>query len=278
MQVFLERISQKSIKLLYIYTIQVIIEFFACFSGRLIVIVKLKHYFSKIQIEMKKKIKYYLATVLLFSSIVIYSQQKNVENVFDNNFAIVPSFDLRANDLLGSSYINEQFLAVKLINSDKTYLMRYNAYMDEIEFEKDGKLFYLTKAYNFSIIFESLNKIYQVFSYQENNRTKDGYFVALSKGDNISLLLQEKIKYFDEVKARSGYTKDKPAALKRIKDKLYIGYNNKTASELPIKKNELLKLFSSKSADIEVYAKKNNLDFRKNEDLIQMFNYYNTLN
>ncbi len=227
---------------------------------------------------MKKKIKYYLETVLLFSSIVIYSQQKNVENVFDNNFAIVASFYLRANDLLGSSYINEQFLAVKLINSDKTYLMRYNAYMDEIEFEKDGKLFYLTKAYNFSIIFESLNKIYQVFSYQENNRTKDGYFVALSKGDNISLLLQEKIKYFDEVKARSGYTKDKPAALKRIKDKLYIGYNNKTASELPIKKNELLKLFSSKSADIEVYAKKNNLDFRKNEDLIQMFNYYNTLN
>lgn len=226
------------------------------------------------------KFKYYLATVLLFSSIAIYSQHSQQQyqgTITDNNFTIVPTFDLRANDLLGSSYINEQFLAVKLINSDKTYLMRYNAYTDEMEFEKDGKLFYLTKTYNFSINFEGLNKIYQVFSYQENNRAKDGYFVTLSKGDNFSLLLQEKIKYFGEVKARSGYTEDKPASLRRLKDKLFIGYKNNTASELPTKKNDLLKLFSSKSTEIEHYVKKNNLEFKKNEDLIQIFKYYNTL-
>jgi hypothetical protein len=227
---------------------------------------------------MKKIFKYYFTTALLFLSIAIYSQQKNIENVLDNNYTVVPTFDVRSNGLLGSSYINEQFLAVKLVNTDKTYLMRYNAYKDEMEFEKDGKLFYLTKVYDFSITFEGSNKVYQVFSYQEIKGTKDGYFVALSKGDKVSLLLQEKIKYFDGVKARSSYTEDKPASLKRIKDKLYIGYKNNTASELPNRKKDLLKLFSSKSTEIEAYAKKNNLGFKNTEDLIEIFKYYNALN
>jgi len=225
---------------------------------------------------MKKIFKYYFTAALLFSSFAIYSQYDS-EHLF-NNSNIVPSFDHRSNSLLGSSYINEQFLAVKLAHTEKTYLMRYNAYKDEMEFEKDGKLFYLTKAYNFLITFDGLNKVYQVFSYQENKRAKDGYFIVLSNGDKVSLLLQEKIKYFDGVKARSGYTEDKPASLKRLNDKLYIGYKNSTASELPNKKKDLLKLFSSKSTEIEAYAKKNNLGFKNTEDLIQLFKHYNALN
>lgn len=221
------------------------------------------------------KIKYFFTTAVLLLSFTIFGQYDS-EHLF-NNSNIVPSFNLRSNEFSGSSYINEQFLAVKPVNTNKTYLMRYNAYRDEIEFEKDGKLFYLTKTYNFLINFEGINKAYQVFSYQEKKNRKDGYFVILSKGKNVSLLLQEKIKYFDAVKARSGYNEDKPASLKRLKDKLYIGYKNNVASELPNKKNEILKLFSSKSVEVGAFAKKNNLGFKKKEDLTQIFKFYHSL-
>ncbi|MDF1517765.1 MAG: hypothetical protein P1P79_07455 [Lutibacter sp.] len=224
---------------------------------------------------MMTKIHFFISVALLFASFVMYGQYDS-EHLF-NNSNRAPVFDLNSNNLLGSSYLNEQFLPVKLANSEKTYLMRYNAYTDEMEFEKNGQLFYVTKAYNFLINFESLNKDYQVFSYQENNSAKDGYFVVLSKGNQFLLLMQEKIKYFGEVKARSSYNNDKPASLRRLNDKLNIGYKNNTTSQLPNKKNDLLKLFASKSAEIEVYAKKNKLGFKNNEDLIQIFGYYNSL-
>jgi len=36
--------------------------------------------------------------------------------------------------------------------------------------------------------------------------------------------MKERIKFFEEVIAKSGYDKYQPPTLKRVRDKLYIGY------------------------------------------------------
>ncbi len=77
--------------------------------------------------------------------------------------------------------------------------------------------------------------------------------------------------------AKLGFTRYEPPKLGRLKDEIYIAKNNE-AIELPKKKKDILNFFSHKSKEIELFAKKNKLSFKKSEDLIKIINYYNTLN
>ena len=219
--------------------------------------------------------KYTVITLLLLS-LSGYSQKTDSEQTLVHRTSIT-SFDLRSKELVGSIYINEDFLPAKLSNSQDQYLMRYNAYLDEMEVEKNGNAYHLSKNLNYSINFEGINKTYQVYNYLEKKETVPGFFVVLYSGDNISLLIKEKIKFFEEVKPKTGYDKYVPPTLKRVSDEFYIGYKNRVAKELPSKKKDILDLFESKGSAIESYAKINNLGFKNREDLIQIFKYYDTL-
>lgn len=219
--------------------------------------------------------KYTVITLLLLS-ISGYSQiQDNNQDLLQGK--TLTSFDFRSNELVGSIYVNEEFLLAKLSNREDQYLMRYNAYQDEMEFKKSGNTFNLSKNLNYIINFQGINKTYQVYNYIENKETVPGFFVVLFSGDNISFLIKEKIKFYEEVKTKTSYDKYKPPTLKRLDDKFYIGYKKSVAIELPRKEKDVLDLFGSKSAEIESYAKTNKLGFKNKEDLIQLFRYYDSL-
>jgi len=217
-----------------------------------------------------------MALILLFS-ISCYSQHSDIENIYFNAKTFT-TIDLISKKLVGTSYINNEFLPASISNQKTVYSMRYNAYRDEMEVELDNKAYYLPLSSNYSITFDSLNKIYQVLDFKEKEETRKGFFVVVYLGDEISLFLKEKIKLYEEVPAKLGFTPYEPPKLGRVNDKLYVGYKNNTAIELPNKSKDILKLFSTKSHEIESYAKKNNLGFKNMEDLIQIFRYYNTLN
>ncbi len=107
--------------------------------------------------------------------------------------------------------------------------------------------------------------------------TNKGFFVVQYIGTELSLFLKEKIKLYDEVPPKAGFSQYEPPKLGRVKDKLFIGYGDNTAIELPNKKKDVLKLFSSKNSKIQSYAKENKLGFKKEKDLIQILKYYNSL-
>ena len=185
--------------------------------------------------------------------------------------------DLRSKDLVGSVYNSKEFLPARL-NEDKViYSMNYNAFQDQMVVKKDGNLFFLRKDYDFMVTFLNTEKKYRVFDYQEGGQKMTSFFVVLFQGEKISLLLKEKIKYYSEKKAKSGYDKYQPPKLKREKDKFFLGYKNNTTKELPKKKKDILNLFTSKSTDIESYVKRNNLGFKSKEDLTKIFTYYHAL-
>jgi hypothetical protein len=190
----------------------------------------------------------------------------------------VTSFDARSRDVEGSIYINDELLPAKLSNSEIIYAARYDAYQDEMEIQRDGKLFYLPKTFDVTITFLNSNKTYQVYSYDDKGTLRAGYFAMLEKGEKISLLNREKIKFVEEVMPKSGYEKYKPPMLKRESDQFFIGYKNNTTVPLPKKKDEILALFSSKANEVQSYAKSNKLGFKKSEDLIEIFRFYNSLN
>jgi hypothetical protein len=225
---------------------------------------------------MKPQLNNYAIAFMLFFSISGYCQKTDSEQTLVDRTSIT-TFDLRSKELVGSIYINEAFLPAKLSYSQDQYLIRYNAYQDEMEIEKNGNPYHLSKNLSYSIYFEGINKTYQVYNYLNNKETVPGFFVVLFNGDNISLLIKEKIKFYDEVKAKNGYDKYVPPTLKRVDDKFYVVFKNNPAIALPNKKKEVISLFESKGSAIESYAKINNLGFKNREDLIKICKYYDTL-
>lgn len=125
--------------------------------------------------------------------------------------------------------------------------------------------------------FINSNKTYKVYSYTNNEQAKNGFFVLLTDGKQISLLLKEKIKLYDEVKAQSGYDKYQPPKFKREKDKFFVGFKNNSTIKLPKKKKDILNLFSLYKDKIESFTKDRRLGFKNKQDLIDIFNFYNTL-
>ena len=225
---------------------------------------------------MKILISFSLLLINLFSSNTCYSQVKTVQDfIIDMKSKIF--YDNSPKDLVGSSYIDKTFHSAKISVDGTIYSIRFDAYRDEMEIEKDNHKFYWRKAFNYTATFLGTNKVYQVYNYEDKDQVRTGFFVVLFNGDKVSLLMKERIKFFEEVIAKSGYDKYQPPTLKRVKDELYIGYKNNETKELPKKKNEILKLFSNKSKNVESFAKENKLGFKNKKDLIKIFAYYHTL-
>ena len=237
---------------------------------------------------MKTAIKISITLVILFINVLSYSQWSdaaagriNMTDEFEIYGLIgiidLNSIDSTSRELVGSSYVNQNFISGNISNKEMVYLMRYNAYKDEMEIELEGKPYYLPKTGYYSINFDILNKEYQLLDYIENKESKKGFFVVLNKNNKTQLLIKEKVKLYKEVPAKLGFTRYEPPKLGRLKDEIYIAKNNE-AIELPKKKKDILNFFSHKSKEIELFAKKNKLSFKKSEDLIKIINYYNTLN
>ena len=225
-----------------------------------------------------------LKILIFFISIVSYSQwsdgggRVNMTDEYELITTIgFTEIDNASKEVVGSSYINENFLRAHITNKKMVYSMRYNAYRDEMEIELEGKPFYLPKTSYYAINFDFPDKEYQLFNFEEKGETKKGFFVVISKNGATSLLLKEKIKLYKEVPAKLGFTRYEPPKLGRLDDKIYIG-TNQEAVELPKKKKDILNFFNDKSKDLESYAKKNKYSFNKTEDLIKIISYYNSMN
>jgi hypothetical protein len=225
---------------------------------------------------MKPQRNNYAIAFMLLIGISGYCQNSGSNDIFINTNNLI-TIDLISKELVGTYYINNEFVPGKVSNQKAVYLMRYNAFKDIMEMELNNKPYYFPLSTNYSVTFESLNKTYQVLDYKEKEITKKGLFVVVFIGDEISLFIKEKIKFFEEVKAKTGYDKYKPPTLKRVDDEFYIGYKNSSAIALPNKKKDIISLFGSKANAIESYAKENNLGFKNEEDLIKIFRFYSTL-
>lgn len=213
---------------------------------------------------------------LLLGFMVNAQYNSNIDEII-NYASGVQSFDSRFNGVVGSSYLNDEFLEVTIGENEKIYSLRYNAFRNEMEFEKDGKLLNLLKKNGLEIFFINDNKQYRVFEYNEENKKENGFFVVAFKGNSNSFLIREQVKFYEEVKPKSGYDAYKPPTLKRETDKFYYSVDSKSALKFPNKKKEIFLIFDSKSKEIEKYVKEERLNVKSKGDIIEIFKYYDQL-
>ncbi len=178
----------------------------------------------------------------------------------------------------GSPYIEKSYQKIKFLNQkDGQFSGKYNAYHGVIEvLTSSGKKYFSpSKEHPYSVHFLGSNKTYKAYSI---NKEKSVFFRILLSKKKATLLTRDIIFLTKEVLPKSGYDKYKAPTFKRKKNKYYIYYNDQNSVvKIPRKKSKFYKIFGINSSKIKKYIKKEKLNIKKENDLIKIFNFYNTL-
>ena len=133
----------------------------------------------------------------------------------------------------------------------------------------------VTKENETQVNFPKNNKLYKTYLYTDRDKTKKGFFVVLSEGENYALVLKEKIVFVEEQKPKTPYEKYKNPELKRVKDTYYLSLKgSKTLSEIKLRKKDVINFFENDSKMVSSLIKKNKLNVKKEEDLIRLLKLY----
>lgn len=159
------------------------------------------------------------------------------------------------------------------INKDSViFNLRYNIFQDEIEFLKDGKVYFLNKEENKTIRFIDEKSVY-------TTKRLEGelHYVKLLSDQNIQLYAKESVEFEAAKIAKTQFDVASEAAYKRKNDVYYLSFDGKEFLKIPRGKSAFYKLFENKAEKVKKYIKSNKLDIRKEDDLIQIITYVNTI-
>lgn len=172
----------------------------------------------------------------------------------------------------GNPYYSKEFKDCIIYLNDGRYgtiPIRYDLFLDEIEFKKDGKTLWLTKNDIKNIHYGS--EILIVTSVSED-AGKLGY-VFLQDSGKYSLFMKKAVEYLPYV-APKGYADPIPDRFNSKTDEFYLKIENNPLKKFRTKK-DLLGLLGNKP-EIEAYIKKEKIKTDKAADLKKLFGYLNS--
>jgi hypothetical protein len=221
----------------------------------------------------------FLFIILLFSIQTIFAQQ---QLSVDNNSVRLLNFtnqEAKALKIEGSVYVDDIYKKASVSTLKVDLEARYNALEDEIEVKYDNTVGQIIKLDSLTVKFVGTNKTYQYVPYTYQNESVYGFLVLKTNNKQINFYTKESVKYIPFQEGAISYGQKgegKPAYYKREKEIYFIGLKGRII-EMPLKKKELLELFSDNKTKIEDFTKKNKTNFKEEADLISLINYLNTL-
>ena len=179
----------------------------------------------------------------------------------------------------GSVYLNDNFEKGEIFTSDNERFtgipMRFNAYHGEIEvLMPDSSVWSLSnRAEIIKILLNSSVLVYTKFITDEGE--KSGYLVSVYDGK--SLLFRRDYKVFLEGAPSNGIINEIPSKIVDRPKEFFI----KTDTGLPrffkTSKN-LAEIFADQSAEIKSYIKKQKINLKKEDDLIKLMTFIDSIN
>lgn len=169
-------------------------------------------------------------------------------------------------------FYTEEYQKAIVDDLKSEFYFRYNIFADEMEFIKDGTIYFLSKSENQIINFVDLSKKFTVL--RVDGKLK--YFEINVKG-HASLYTKQNVEFKKGKVAVTQYEVSKKSKFIRNRDSYYVSIDTEQLKELPRRKKDFYKLFKDQASNIKKYMKKERLSRKKIEDLIKIFNYYNNL-
>ena len=181
--------------------------------------------------------------------------------------------DSEKRKILEKQYLTTAYLTAKVDHYSATAQLRYNLFNDQMEFSKDGLIYYLKKEEGRIVNFINLDAKYKV--YDVNGSLQ---FLKVEAQGEYSLLVKQSKKFLEPKNRRSNsaYQTHLKASFKRNKDDFYIQLGNGNIVEVPSQRSEFFALFGEDAAVVKSYMKKHKLGTRKAEDLKKVITLLNS--
>lgn len=196
--------------------------------------------------------------------------QAQVNKEIDQMYTTVQGEKLRSNKVYieGSPYLNPSFSDAKVAKVEGNYKMRYNAYLDEIEYTTNTDTLALVKDMRFSeIVFPTQNLHFQLATYPYEGKNVTGYLIKLVDQPTVKIYKKEKINFQDAQPARSSYDEAKPPRYVKADVTYFVKLGDQAIVDLPENKRKLLALFPNKKAQLTEFLKDYKTDYSKSENL-----------
>lgn len=178
----------------------------------------------------------------------------------------------------GTPYLTDFFVPATIYPDDDLFFVKYNLVDDEMEVKLSAtKTIILDNSFKkYTIVFKESKETFVTLN--EAGKKDPSYFIEIKKTDNISLYKKKTKNFIQATKATDNYSKDKPARFSKLEEVFYVQLTSDgSVTELPKKRKAFLKLFQNNKSEIEGFIKKNKLKLDKEEDLISLFTFIESL-
>lgn len=185
-------------------------------------------------------------------------------------------------DTVGSPYLDENYQLGSILKDSivvaENIALKYNVYNDvfigKITLDtKEDESKTVIKSEEFKIMMGK-NLFVPLPSYGNPNALQ--YYQVLVIGNKGTLFKKNEKTYKERVIATTSLTRDIPPAFKD-KETFYYKDSEGNFNEISTSKKKLLVLFGNKKKQMTDFIKKNSLNIKKEEDLIRLFRFYETL-
>jgi hypothetical protein len=149
--------------------------------------------------------------------------------------------------------------------------MRYNASKNVVEFlDEDLNVREVLRRPYITVDLDG--KIYEIIEYIEDENEKLAYFNPLNQG-KVQLLLMPK-KKLSQTRRTSPF---ESSATYRESSTYYIKKEGRSAEKIRLNKKSILIHLFHKALEMNTYISDYGLNLRKEEDVVRLFDYYNSL-
>ncbi|EDP98528.1 hypothetical protein U8527_21200 [Kordia algicida OT-1] len=183
----------------------------------------------------------------------------------------------------GSQFHEEEFKDAKISSSQVVFKARYNAYLDEMEIKRqDDKIGYINKNLKKEkISFQTEDRTYKILETDNYSKKRVlGYFKVLKENDYVSLYRKD-LKQLNIGLEKTPYMIPAPKIITEFRDtksEFYVEFKKSGhAIKLSRTRGGVAKLFEDKRAIVKQFIKENNLKVTKEEDIIKVIDYVNSL-
>ncbi len=188
--------------------------------------------------------------------------------------------DIPYNQITGSPYYNPVFIESEIFSNDSIkYInvkLRYNIFTDQIEFIDGNEILEIANPTDFMyFIIGDDTFVHQAYLLGSSTPGR-GFFKVLALGQSAALTKRMEIKY-NPPELPQAYAEAKPPKFIRMPDSYFIKFPGSLPFEIPLQRRRLISVFPNKIKELENFIETNNLNFRREEDIVKLVEYYNSL-
>ncbi|WP_420320199.1 hypothetical protein [Flagellimonas sp.] len=202
-------------------------------------------------------------------------------NELTNRFRNWNGKPIKLSDIRGSMYFEEDFKMGKVYLGDQyygSYLMRYNAYADEIEAKRSESHEPEAISKSTRLTFEIGNEKYVLKRFLDNEKNLvEGYLSELVANNKYSLYHKKTKTYKEGKKPETSFHEPVPPQFLES-NTYYIAFGDNNPQRIKNSKKTLLGIISKEDQeDVKKFIKSNNINLREKEDLIKLVNHINSV-